>query len=138
MPILRLPAIHCSRYQKRKLQELAQSRTTGIWRMKRVKIILGALQGKTLERLVVDLRIPPESIVKCMEAFSKQGLKSIQHPTRKPTLREIHVLQGRQLDRSGAHRRLQLLIQARRMTAPKTIFLFPLCKNFRKELCRTS
>lgn len=70
---------------------MAQSRAIGIWRMKRAKAILGALDGKTLERLVVDIRVPPESVVKCVEAFSKQGLKSLQYPTRKPTWRESRV-----------------------------------------------
>ena len=69
LPAEPLPAIHCSRDQKRKLQEMAQSRTIGIWRMKRAKVILGTLEGKALERLVVDLRVPPESIIKCVEGY---------------------------------------------------------------------
>lgn len=90
-PILRLPHIHSSISQRKRLEEMAQSRTIGIWRMKRAKIILGALEGRTLERLVLDVRVPPESVVKCVEAFSQQGLKSIQNPTRKPTSRETRV-----------------------------------------------
>ena len=90
-PILRLPHIHCSIDQRNRLEEIAQSRTSGIWRMKRAKVILGALKGMTLERLVVDVRVPPETVVKCVEAFSKQGLKSLQKPTRKPTSREARV-----------------------------------------------
>ncbi len=91
VPILRLPHIHCSTAEKKRLEETAQSRTLGIWRIKRAKVILGALEGKTLERLVVDVRVPPETVVKCVEAFSKHGLESIQHPTRKPTPRETRV-----------------------------------------------
>jgi hypothetical protein len=90
-PILRLPHIHCSIEQRNRLEEIAQSRTSGIWRMKRAKVVLGALKGMTLERLVVDVRVPPETVVKCVEAFSKQGLKSLQKPTRKPTSREARV-----------------------------------------------
>lgn len=89
--ILHLPAVHCSDEDKARLLEMAQSRTIGIWRMKRAKVILGALSGKTLERLVVDIRVPPESIVKCAEAFSKEGLACLQHPPRKPTSREARV-----------------------------------------------
>ncbi len=70
---------------------MAKSRTLGIWRMKRAKAILGALDGKTLERLVLDVRVPPETIVKCVEAFSKQGTESLRNPTRKPTQRETRV-----------------------------------------------
>ena len=90
-PILRLPHIHCSIDQRNRLEEIAQSRTSGIWRMKRAKVILGALKGTTLERLVVDVRVPPETVVKCVEVFSKQGLKSFQKPTRRPTSREARV-----------------------------------------------
>lgn len=89
--ILRLPHIHCSTPQKRKLEKIAESRTLGIWRMKRAKLILGALEGETLERLVVNVRVPPESVVKAVKAFSRQGLKFFQHPTRKPTSRETRV-----------------------------------------------
>jgi len=89
--VLRLPHIRCSTYQKRKLKEMTESRILGIWRIKRAKVILGALEGKTLERLVVDVRVPPETIVKCLEAFIERGLKSLKHPTRKPTQREARV-----------------------------------------------
>jgi len=40
---------------------------------------------------VVDIRVPPETIVKCLEAFSEQGLQALKHPTRKPTRREARV-----------------------------------------------
>ena len=89
--VLRLPPIHCSSEQKNELEKIAKSRTLGIWRMKRAKVILGALEGKTLERLVLDVRVPPETIVKCVEAFSKQGTGSLRNPTRKPTQRETRV-----------------------------------------------
>jgi hypothetical protein len=59
--------------------------------MKRAKVLLGAIGGKPLERLVLDVRVPPETIVKTVEAFSKEGLASLQTPTRKPTLREARV-----------------------------------------------
>ncbi len=41
---------------------MARSRAIGIWRMKRAKAILGALDGKTLERPVVDIAITASSI----------------------------------------------------------------------------
>jgi hypothetical protein len=89
--VLRLPRIHCSSEQKNELEKTAESRSLGIWRMKRAKVILGALEGKTLERLVLDVRVPPETIVKCVAAFSKQGTESLRNPTRKPTQRETRV-----------------------------------------------
>lgn len=30
----------------------------------------GLFEGQSIERLVVDVRVPPETIVKCLEAFS--------------------------------------------------------------------
>jgi hypothetical protein len=89
--ILRLPHIRCTTDQKKGLEQMAKSRELGIWRIKRAKIILGALEGKTLENLVVNVRVPPESIVKCVAAFSKEGIESLRHPTRKPTKREALV-----------------------------------------------
>ncbi len=89
-PILRLPHIDCSTDQRKRLKEMAQS-TLCIWHIKRAKVILGALAGRPLESLVMDVRVPPETVVKCVEAFSKQGIKSLQHPTRKPTWRETRV-----------------------------------------------
>ncbi|MDZ7699211.1 MAG: DUF4338 domain-containing protein [Deltaproteobacteria bacterium] len=89
--ILRLPTVHCSDEEKTRLMEMAQSRTIGIWRMKRAKVILGAIEGKPLERLTVDIRVPPESIVKCVEAFLREGPAYLHHPIRKPTSREARV-----------------------------------------------
>lgn len=91
-PVLRLPeALPCSPEERGVLEDMAASRTIGIWRMKRAKIILGVLEGRSLEELVLYVRVPPESVVKAVEAFSRQGLKSLDHPTRKPSWREARV-----------------------------------------------
>ena len=55
-----------------KLKAIARSRTLGIWRIKRAKIILGTLAGKTVRKMVLEVRVPPESILKCQDLFSKQ------------------------------------------------------------------
>ena len=74
-----------------KIETLATSRIAGIWRIKRAKIILGTLEGKSIERMVLDVRVPPESVLKCQVSFAEQGLKYFDHPSRKPTARETTV-----------------------------------------------
>ena len=74
-----------------RLQNFAASRTAGIWRIKRSKIILGFLDGLGIEKLVTKVRVPPESIVKCLNRFAQKGLQYFDHPERKPTKREILV-----------------------------------------------
>ena len=39
--------ITCSRQEVEKIEKIARSRTAGIWRIKRAKIILGVLKRKT-------------------------------------------------------------------------------------------
>jgi len=74
-----------------KIETIAASRTAGIWRIKRAKIILGTLEGKSIERMVLEVRVPPESVLKCQISFAEQGLKYFAHPSRKPTSRETAV-----------------------------------------------
>ena len=76
-----------------RLQNFAVSRTAGIWRIKRSKIVLGFLDGLGIKKLVTKVRVPPESIIKCLNRFAQKGLKYFDHPERKPTLREAHVEQ---------------------------------------------
>jgi hypothetical protein len=76
-----------------RLQNFAVSRTAGIWRIKRSKIILNFLDGLGIEKLVTKVRVPPESIVKCLNRFAQKGLKCFDHPERKPTKREMLVEQ---------------------------------------------
>ena len=76
-----------------RLQNIAGSRTAGIWRIKRSKIILGFLDGLGIEKLVTKVRVPPESIVKCLNRFAQKGLQYFDHPERKPTKRETLVEQ---------------------------------------------
>lgn len=74
-----------------RLKKIANSRTAGIWRIKRAKIILGTLANKSVERLVLEVRIPPESVIRCQAGFANEGLKYFEHPDRKPTQREAKV-----------------------------------------------
>lgn len=76
---------------RRQIGAIAKSRTTGIWRIKRAKIILGTLEGKSVQRMVMDVRVPPESIIRCQESFAEQGMNFFTTPGRLPTSREAKV-----------------------------------------------
>lgn len=82
-----------SQEQFEKLKKIANSRTQGIWRIKRAKIIIGTLENKSVERMVIEVRVPPESIIKCQTSFAKEGLKYFEYPSRRPTQREANVEQ---------------------------------------------
>lgn len=75
------------------LKTIAQSRTMGIWRIKRAKIILGTLAGKTVEKMVLDVRVPPASILECQDLFAEHGFNYFKNPKRGPTQREALVEQ---------------------------------------------
>jgi hypothetical protein len=83
--------ITCSEKEISKIRIIARSRTAGIWRIKRAKIILGHLEGKTIDRLVLDVRVPPETIKKCLKSFASNGLKFFEKPVRSPSYREAPV-----------------------------------------------
>lgn len=76
-----------------KLKTIARSRTMGIWRIKRAKIILGTLAGKTVEKMVLAVRVPPESILECQVLFAEDGFNYFKNPKRGPTQREALVEQ---------------------------------------------
>ena len=80
-----------SQKRKEELRKIAASTNAGIWRIKRAKIILGVLEGKSIERLVLDVRVVPESIIKCLKRFSEEGMRFFDSPDRIPTLREAAV-----------------------------------------------
>jgi len=82
-----------SREKLEKLKTIAQSRTLGIWRIKRAKIILGTLEGKTVEKMVLEVRVPPESTLECQDLFAEHGFKYFKNPKRRPTQREALVEQ---------------------------------------------
>ncbi len=77
----------------KEIEKIAHSKTAGIWRIKRAKIILGTLEGKTVNKLVLDVRVPPRSIEKCQEEYAKEGLRYFEKPDRRPTQREAAVEQ---------------------------------------------
>jgi hypothetical protein len=74
-----------------KVRAIAASRTASIWKIKRAKIILLTMEGRNIARVVLDVRVPPESILKCQAGFARLGLKYLDHPSRKPTQREAAV-----------------------------------------------
>ena len=75
------------------LKTIAQSRTMGIWRIKRAKIILGTLAGKSVEKMVLEVRVPPASILECQDLFAEHGFNYFKNPKRGPTQREALVEQ---------------------------------------------
>ena len=75
----------------RNVEKIAGSRTSGIWRIKRAKIILLTKENKCVERIVLDVRVPPESVIKCQESFADQSIEYFRHPLRNPTRRETAV-----------------------------------------------
>ena len=77
--------------QRRQIEAIAQSRTAGIWRIKRAKIIIGALEGQTVRKMVTGVRVPPESILKCRKGFADLGMDYFKTPDRAPTSREARV-----------------------------------------------
>jgi hypothetical protein len=49
------------------LKVLAGSTTAGIWRIKRAKALLSALEGASVEQLMLQVRVPVKSIIKCIQ-----------------------------------------------------------------------
>ncbi len=86
-----IPTILCSQEQEEELRQIARSTTAGIWRIKRAKIILGTLEGRSVDRLVFDVRVPPLSIIKCQQHFAKEGMAYFSKPDRDPTAREAVI-----------------------------------------------
>ena len=41
--------------------------------------------------MVLDVRVPPETIIRCQKAFAEKGMKYFEVPGRKPTPREAGV-----------------------------------------------
>ena len=74
-----------------RIEAISKSRTAGIWRIKRAKIILGSVEGKKVQKMVTDLRVPPDSIVKCQNNFLNRGMDYFKIPDRSPTSREVKV-----------------------------------------------
>jgi len=73
------------------IKNIASSRTISIWQIKRAKIILGVMENKSIEKMVVDLRVPPNSIIKSINQFAITGLAYLNCAGRKPTSREASV-----------------------------------------------
>jgi len=65
--------ITCSRKDIEKIEKIARCRTAGIWRIKRAKIILGTLERKTVDKIVLDVRVPPRSSRRCTTRLFRLG-----------------------------------------------------------------
>ncbi len=76
---------------EKELQKMAQSTTHTIWQIKRAKLILAANKGKTIKQLVTLLRVPPDSVEKCLASFIDKGLAFLNTPARKASQREKRV-----------------------------------------------
>lgn len=83
--------INLSASIEKELQKMAGSTTHTIWQIKRAKLILAADKGKTIKQLVTLLRVPPDSVKKCLASFADKGLAYLNTPVRKSTLREKKV-----------------------------------------------
>jgi len=85
------PHFECSREEVETLQRLAASRTAGIWRIKRARIILGTLAGRSVDRLMWDVRVPAKTVAAFQRTFVDRGLAAFERPERRPTSREATV-----------------------------------------------
>lgn len=85
------PLLSCTSEEIEQLRELAASTTAGIWRSKRAKALLGVLQGISPAKLMYRVRVPVQSIVKCIERFSRLRMAYFDQPERLPTEREAAV-----------------------------------------------
>ena len=84
-------SLRCSEAEIEQLKELACSTTAGIWRIKRAKALLGAIDGISAERLMYQVRVPVKTIVKCLKDFSQLRMAYFDRPDRPPTPREAAV-----------------------------------------------
>jgi hypothetical protein len=73
------------------IKKIASSRSISIWQIKRAKIILGVMENKSIEKMVIALRVPPNSIIKSIKQFATTGLAYLNRPGRKPSSREASV-----------------------------------------------
>jgi len=85
------PPVRCEPEEIEALKRLAASRTAGIWRIKRAKIILGTLVGRSAERLMWDVRVPIQTVVRFQRTFAELRMAAFDRPDRKPTDREVAV-----------------------------------------------
>ncbi len=83
--------LQCSAQQLESLEKIARSTSLSVWEIKRAKAILGFTAGRTINQLVKDVRVSPETIEKVLDRFKHEGLNLFQSPNRKPTPRETRV-----------------------------------------------
>ncbi len=73
------------------VKEIAQSTTAGVWRIKRAKLILGAWSMESVDKLVQRVRVPPQTVMRCLDEFGGKGISYFDSPDRRPTSREMRV-----------------------------------------------
>lgn len=81
----------CTQEEIMQLRTIAESRTVGIWKSKRARAILGRLEEKTIGSLVSEVRVPPESIIRCLQEFSSERINYFDNHVRRPTSREAPI-----------------------------------------------
>ena len=81
----------CTQEEIMQLRTIAESRTCGIWKSKRARAILGRLEEKTIGSLVSEVRVPPESIIRCLQEFSSERINYFDNHVRQPTSREAPI-----------------------------------------------
>jgi len=84
-------SLTCSLDEIEPLKELAASTTAGIWRIKRAKALLSALEETSPAQLMFQVRVPVKSIIKCVQEFSHLRMAYFDCPSRPPTAREAAV-----------------------------------------------
>jgi len=84
-------SLTCSLDEIEQLKELAASTTAGIWRIKRAKALLSALEGASPAQLMFQVRVPVKSVIRCVQEFSHLRMAYFDCPSRPPTAREAAV-----------------------------------------------
>lgn len=83
--------LRCSRGEVQALDALAGSTSAGVWRIKRAKVILGLLAGRSVPRLMLDYRVPAKTIQAFLQRFAVLRMRAFDEPDRRPTQREQAV-----------------------------------------------
>jgi hypothetical protein len=92
MPVTDKPVLlTCSPDEIEALKGLAGSTTAGIWRIKRAKALLSALEGASATQLMFQVRVPVKSIIRCIQEFIHLRMAYFDRPSRPPTAREAAV-----------------------------------------------
>jgi len=81
------PTISCGPGEREELQKLAARRTGPKQMIERAQIILGCLEGKSVQAVADQCHTRPNTVIKWRQRFVNQGLKGLQdapRPGKKP------------------------------------------------------